>query len=61
MFRHVYVCMCVSVYMAMYYVDDTSMWMHICMYIQIHINVFEKICKYVYVYICICMCKYVYA
>ena len=59
MFRHVYVCMCVSAYMAMYYVDDTSMWMHICMYIQIHINVFEKICKYVY--ICICMCKYVYA
>ena len=46
----------------MYYMDDACMWMHICMYIQVH-GVFDLACANVYVcvhvYVCICMYGYV--
>ena len=37
--------------------DDTCMWMHICMYIHVHVCVLSNMCIYVYL-ICLLMCVY---
>ena len=35
----VYICEQMSIWLHMYYVDDSCMWMHICMYIEEHMCV----------------------
>ena len=49
LFTYVHVCLYVWKCLYIYYVDDTCIWMHICIYIQVHVR------SIIHAFVCGCL------